>query len=64
MRNIQGVYQTKYYYGIVKKSKLSFSLHLKIDKKFNKKEDKKKKIQGEKLSQLLFFTCCLVLLSF
>ena len=28
----QGVYQTKYYYGSVKKSKFSFSCHLQIDK--------------------------------
>ena len=55
MRNIQGVYQTKYYYGIVKKSKLSFSLHLKIDKKFNKKEDKKKEDSRRKTESTFIF---------
>ena len=32
VRNIEGVHQAKYYYGIVKKSKFSFSCHLQIDK--------------------------------
>ena len=35
MGNIQGVYQTKYYYDSVRKSKFSFSCHLQIDKKIN-----------------------------
>ena len=38
LRNIQGVHQTKYYNGSVKKIKFSFSLHLQIDKKLNVKE--------------------------
>ena len=37
------VYQTKYYYGIVKKSKFSFSCHLQIDKKINVKKRYKEK---------------------
>ena len=39
-----GVYQTKYYYGSVEKSKFPFIGHLHIDKKINDlKDDPKKK---------------------
>ena len=39
-----GVYQTKYYYGSVEKSKFSFSCHFHIDKRIsNLKDDPKKK---------------------
>ena len=46
------VYQTKYYYGSVKKSKFSFNRHLQFGNKSinNVKED-----QGEKLIQTLLF---------
>ena len=41
---LKGVYQTKYYYGSVKKSIFSFSCDLQIDKKFNNvKEDPRRK---------------------
>ena len=41
---LKGIYQTKYYYGSVKKSKFSFSCHLQIDKKINNvKEDPRRK---------------------
>ena len=44
VRNIQGVYQTKYYYGSVKKSTSSSSCNLQIDKKINNvKEDSRRK---------------------
>ena len=37
------LYQTKCYYGIVKKNKFSFSCHLQIDKKINVKKDTRRK---------------------
>ena len=41
---LKGIYQTKCYYGSVKKSKFSFSCHLQIDKKINNvKEDPRRK---------------------
>ena len=41
---LKGVYQTKYYYGSVKKSTFSFSSDLQIDKKIdNVKEDPRRK---------------------
>ena len=41
---VKGVYQTKYYYGSVKKSTSSFSSDLHIDKKIsNVKEDPRRK---------------------
>ena len=41
---LKGVYQTKYYYGSVKKSTFSFSCDLQIDKKTsNVKEDRRRK---------------------
>ena len=41
---LKGVYQTKYYYGSVKKSTFSFSSDLQIDKKINNaKEDPRRK---------------------
>ena len=44
MRNISGMYQTKHYYGSVKKSILSFSCDLQIDKIINSiKEDRMRK---------------------
>ena len=42
--DLKGVYQTKYYYGSVKKSTFSFSCDLQIDKKINNvKEDPRRK---------------------
>ena len=44
VRNIYEIYQTKYYYDIVKKSKFWFSWQLQIDKKINDvKEDPRRK---------------------
>ena len=43
LRNIQGVHQTKYYFGSVQKSKFSFSCHFQIDIKLNVKEDPRRK---------------------
>ena len=41
---LKGIYQTKYYYGSVKKSTFSFSSDLQIDKKINNvKEDPREK---------------------
>ena len=41
---LKGVYQTKYYYGSVKKSTFPFSSDLQIDKKINNvKEDPRRK---------------------
>ena len=41
---LKGVYQTKYYYGSVKKSTFPFSSDLQIDKKINDvKEDARRK---------------------
>ena len=51
VKNIYRVYQTKYYYGSVKKSKFSFSGYLQIGKKVNNV----KEIQGEKLIQTFIF---------
>ena len=43
-REVKGAYQIKYDYGSVKKSTLSFSSYLQIDKKINKvKEDPRRK---------------------
>ena len=42
---LKGVYQTKYYYGNVKKSTFPFSSDLQIDKKINNvKEDPRRKL--------------------
>ena len=42
---LKGVYQTKYYYGSVKKSTFSFSYDLLIDKKINNvNEDPRRKL--------------------
>ena len=53
MRNIQGIYQTKYCYGRVKKSQCTCICHLHIHKKINNVNIKK--IQREKLIQTLIF---------
>ena len=51
---LKGIYQTKYYYGNVKKNTFSFSSDLQIDKKINNvKED-----------FLIFRKHCLVLIRF
>ena len=59
----KGVYQTKYYYGSVKKGTFSFSSNLQIDKKISSvKEDPRRKTDSNlDFSQLLHF---LVLMRF
>ena len=59
----KGVYQTKYYYGSVKKSAFSFSSDLQIDKKINNvKEDPRRKTDSNfDFSQALR---CLVVIRF
>ena len=55
---LKGVYQTKYYYGSVKKNTFSFTSDLQIDKKINKvKKDPRTKTD----SNFDFFQalCCL-----
>ena len=60
---LKGVYQTKYYYGSVKKSTIPFSSDLQIDKKINNvKEDPRRKTDSNfDFSQALR---CLVLMRF
>ena len=60
---LKGVYQTKYYYGSVKKSTFPFSSDLQIDKKINNvKEDPRRKTDSNfDFSQVLR---CLVLMGF
>ena len=60
---VKGLYQTKHYYGSVKKSTFLFSSDLQIDKKINNvKEDSRKKIDSDfDFSQALR---CLVLMRF
>ena len=60
--HLKGLYQTKYYYGSVKKSKFSFSCHFQIDKKINNvKEDPRRKTDSNfDFSQAL--RCPLVLM--
>ena len=60
---LRGVYQTKYYYGNIKKSIFSFSSDLQIDKKINNaKEDPRKKADSDfDFSKALR---CLVLMRF
>ena len=56
---LKGIYQTKYYYGSVKKSTFPFSSDLQIDKKINNvKEDPRRKTDSNfDFSQVLL---CLV----
>ena len=60
---LKGVYQTKYYYGSVKKSTFSFSSDLQIDKKINNiREDSTRKTDSNFDFSLAL--CCLVLMRF
>ena len=60
---LKGIYQTKYYYGSVKKSKFSFSSDLQIDKKINNvKKDPRRKIDSNFDFSLVLR--CLVLMGF
>ena len=60
---LKGVYQTKYYYGSVKKITFSFISDSKIDNKINDvKEDPRREADSNfDFSQAL---CCLVLMRF
>ena len=60
---LKRVYQTKYYYGSVKKTTFSFSSDLQIDKKINNvKEDPRGKIDAN--FDFSVVLCCLVLMRF
>ena len=63
LKGVSQLYQTKYYYGCVKKSTLSFTSDLQIDKKINNvKEDPSRKTNPNfDFSQVLR---CLVLMRF
>ena len=60
---LKGVYQTKYYYGSVKKSTFSFNSEFRIDKKINnvKKDPRRKANSNFDSSQALR---CQVLMRF
>ena len=60
---LKGVYQTKYYYGSVKKSTFPFSSDLQIDKKINNVKENPRRKTGSNFdfSQALR---CLVLIRF